>query len=247
MPRLKNSIKYLLHNLFGFRNYLFLFSIFKIVTLRWDRKENDFFRFMDLIKSEGIILDIGANIGIMAVHLARKQRTSTVYCFEPVPENISALTRIVSFFGVKNVRIREHALGNSAGEIEMVIPVIGSVKMQGLSHVLHSSIRENNEGKKFKVPVQRLDDIHEIVHGKQPVTAVKIDVENFEAFVFEGAVELLKKHRPVIYCELWDNDNRNHCFELLRKLGYAICVNEKGALVPFDAGRHHTQNFFFIP
>ncbi len=63
----------------GFRTYLYVFAIFKIKTLRSDPKEKDFFHFLSLLKDgKGAVLDIGANIGIMTVHLARKLPNSTV-------------------------------------------------------------------------------------------------------------------------------------------------------------------------
>ncbi|MEN9442625.1 MAG: hypothetical protein RLZ33_2702, partial [Bacteroidota bacterium] len=55
----------------GFRTYLYVFAIFKIKTLRSDSKEKDFFHFLSLLEDgKGAVLDVGANIGIMTVHLA---------------------------------------------------------------------------------------------------------------------------------------------------------------------------------
>jgi hypothetical protein len=94
------------------------------------------------------------------------------------------------------------------------------------------------------VPQHRLDQLGNIVQG---VKAIKIDVENFEYFVFKGAENTLRKYKPLIYCELWDNENRAQCFELLSgELGYKIMVLEEGKLVKFDPGVHENQNFFFV-
>ena len=136
---MKNAVKYILHTLLGFKNYLFVFSLFKISTLKRDKKEKDFFQFLRLIPENTAVLDIGANIGIMTVHLARI-KGATVYAFEPMPNNIAAFQRIVRHFKLSNVKLFEVALGNTEGEAEMVMPVISSVRMQGLSHVVHESI-----------------------------------------------------------------------------------------------------------
>jgi len=88
---MKNTVKYVLHKLLGFKNYLFIFSLYKILTLRKDKNEKDFFAFLHLLPENTAVLDIGANIGIMTVHLARTIKGVTVYSFEPMPNNIVAL------------------------------------------------------------------------------------------------------------------------------------------------------------
>jgi ubiquinone/menaquinone biosynthesis C-methylase UbiE len=82
---MKNTIQKYLQKILGFNNYLFIFSVFKILTLRFDRKENDFFYFLRLLPENAIVLDIGANIGIMSVHLCKNVKKGMVYAFEPIP------------------------------------------------------------------------------------------------------------------------------------------------------------------
>jgi len=243
---IKNSIQHFLQSLLGFKRYLFTFAIFKIGTLRYDRKENDFLFFLHLIEKEGIILDIGANLGIMAVKLAKRKTKSQIFAFEPIPTNMETLQKVIRFFRLKNVSLFEFALGDHTGKIEMVMPMIGSVKKQGLSHVIHESISEFNEGEKFTTDIRQLDEITEIKNSGLPVTAIKIDVENFEYFVLKGGQELLKKWKPIIYCELWENQNREQCFELLENIGYQTKVRIGNSLCAYDKKKNDTQNFFFV-
>lgn len=243
---MKNAAKYILHRLLGFKNYLFIFSLFKISTLKRDKKEKDFFQFLRLIPENTAVLDIGANIGIMTVHLARI-KGATVYAFEPMPNNIEAFRRIIRHFGLSNVKLFEIALGNTEGEVEMVMPVISSVRMQGLSHVVHESITENNEGERFKVPLKMADRMQELQSCPQRISAIKIDVENFEFFVLDGARQLIAKHRPVVYAELWDNENRSQCLELFTSLDYKTYVAVNENLTLYDASLHFKQNFIFLP
>ena len=203
--------------------------------------------FLSLLDDEGIVLDIGANIGIMSVHFARKLRNAIVFAFEPIPHNIRALKKVIAFYKLKNVQIFETALGDKNGEASMVMPVLNKVKMQGLSHVLHESINDFNEGEEFKTPIIMLDDISDINESEKKVQAIKMDVENFEYFVLKGGTNLIRKHKPLIYSELWDNDNRERCFELMSSLGYRIQYRDGKKLVDFDPAIHTSQNFFFIP
>jgi len=244
---MKNSIKVILQKLLGFENYLFLFAVYIISSLRWNKKEGDFIFFRDMIPDEGMILDIGANIGVMAVHLARAHKKAMICAFEPIPYNIKTLKRIVRKYKINNISVVESALGDKTGTIEMVMPVHKSARLQGLSHVLHQSITENNEGERFSPPITTLDNFFKENPSDKPITAIKIDVENFEYFVFKGATETLKKHRPIIYCELWENKNREDCFSLFTELGYDIQVLQGNKLYNFDPSLHKTQNFFFIP
>lgn len=244
---MKNTIKYILQQALGFKNYLFVFSLFKIYTLKRDKNEKDFFLFLNLIPENTIVLDIGANIGIMTVHLARSIKNSTVYSFEPIPNNIEAFKRVVKYFKLNNVRLFEIALGNTEGETEMVMPVIGSLQMQGLSHVVHNSIKANNEGELYKVPLKVLDKMQELANLSQRISAIKIDVENFEYFVLDGAKNILMKHKPIVYAELWENENREKCFELFRQLHYSVMIVHNNKIVMFDSIQHKTQNFIFLP
>jgi len=244
---MKEQVKKILQKLLGFDRYLFVFSIFIIKTLRWNRNECDFLHFLKHIPPEGIILDVGANIGIMSVWLAKKYPRAQIYSFEPIPHNIKALKRIITHFNLKNVVVVEKALGNENKFVEMVMPIVNEVNMQGLSHVMHESIEVFNEGKKFEVEMIRLDDFAAIRQHDVPITAIKLDVENFESFVLHGAKNIIEQHRPIIYTELWENANREKCFEFMKQFNYRIQFLDNNHLIDFVPSLHKTQNFFFIP
>jgi len=239
---IENFVKRFLQKIFGFRNYLFIFSIFSINRLRWGRIESEFLEFMKLVPDEGVILDLGANIGIMTAHIASRRKNAVVYSFEPMPDNLVALKRIIRHYKLRNVKVFECALGDSNGEIKMVMPVVADVRMQGLSHVAQDGSGES--GNYFTVPLKKLDDLQELHTENIKITAIKIDVENFEYFVLKGGRELLARHHPVIYSELWNNENRSNTINMLSEIGYLVKVNEHGKLVAFNG--QDAQNFIFI-
>lgn len=228
----------------GFRTYLYVFSLFKIRTLRSDANEKDFFHFLNLLKDgKGDVLDIGANLGIMTVHLAQKLPNSTIHAFEPMPDNLSVLKRIISKFNLQKTKVHPLAVGDTEGTVKMVLPEHGKTKLQGLSHVKHESIEDWYDGQEFEVRIDKLDNL---ING-QPVQAIKIDIENFEYFALKGGSRVIESNKPVIYAELWDNDNRTKCFELLSGMGYkAHIVDKEEKLVEFEANKHIKQNFIFI-
>jgi hypothetical protein len=80
----------------------------------------------------------------------------------------------------------------------------------------------------------------------QEIKAIKIDVENFEYFVLKGGVQLLNDNKPLIYMELWNNDNRINCMNFLSNLNYECFVIENNQCVHFQVDNHKQQNFLFI-
>ena len=239
---LKDIIRTVFQKLLGYDHYLFLFSRFTIKRIEKGYHEQEFMYFVNMVPNRGVVLDIGANIGIMTVLLAKKLDKATVYSFEPIPNNLKALKRVIQYYALHNVQVFETALGETPGELSMVVPVVKNAVMQGLSHVVEEGITE--EGHFFSVPVQQLDAIPALRELPE-ITAIKIDVENFEYYVLKGGAALLRKHKPVIYCELWDNDRRRLCFEYLQGLGYQVKVYENNSLVDFI--EQASINCFFMP
>lgn len=244
---MKTFVKYVLQKILGLKTYLYVFALFIIVKIRFDKKEKDFFHFLELIPDGGIVLDLGANIGVTSYHLSKKLPKSTIFSFEPLTLNMDTLKRVKKRFKLKNINEYQVAVGEKAGTLEMVMPVINNVPMHGLSHVIHEENKEFNSGLKYNVPVIFLDEFNPLVETKKRITALKIDVENFEYFVFKGAENLLASHKPIIYCELWENENRKKCFDLLNKLNYSAFILYKKELLPIEKTTINKHNFFFMP
>jgi len=244
---MKTFVKYILQKILGLKTYLYVFALFVIVKLRWDKKEKDFFHFLSLIPDGGFILDLGANIGVTSYHLSKKFPKSTVFSFEPLTLNMDTLKRVKKRFKLYNIRELQVAVGDKPGTLEMVMPVINNVPMHGLSHVIHEDNTEFNSGLKYKVPVVCLDSLAEIKQPGKRITAMKIDVENFEYFVLKGAEKLITENQPVIYCELWENDNRKKCIDFLNNLKYSAFILHKKELLSFEKANIEKHNFFFLP
>ncbi|MFD1551960.1 FkbM family methyltransferase [Putridiphycobacter roseus] len=238
---MKNRIKYILQKILGYHTYLYWFSLFKIKTLKGDKKEGDFFYFMNSIDQAGDLLDIGANIGIMTYHLSKHFPDRKIYAIEPMPDNLAILEKVVAHKKLKNVNILPLAVGHEATNLEMVLPLERNVKMQGLAHVVHDSIAEWNEGEKFNVKCITLDQEFENVR----IAGIKMDIENFEYFALLGGQKMIQKYKPVIYLELWPNEGRDKCFDLLNKLGYKAFVVIESKLIKFNPAIHEKQNFVF--
>ena len=242
---MERKIQHLLQRLLGFHRYLYVFSRFKAATLRFDRNERDVLRLVELMPRDGVVLDIGANIGIMTVHLARRVDHGHVHAFEPVPDNLAVLREIVRRRGLTNVTVHGIALGDSSDTLEMVMPLESSVRMQGLSRVLTGGVSDPESGEHYHVPQRRLDDIEELFGAD--VTGIKIDVEDFEQFVFAGGRSLIERCRPIVYTELGIGENRRVSMEFFTDLEYVVGVLDGDDLVAWDPDLHTKHNFFMFP
>ena len=241
---MKNFVRGTLQKTFSFEIYLFLFSLYSIKTAVFGNYEKEFLHFIKIIKKDGIILDIGANIGITAAPLGKSFPKSKIHAYEPIPENFSTLVKVVNYLKIPNIKFFNMALGSEEGSLKMIMPIRGNSKMQGLSKAHKPG--SNEEGVLYEVPLKTLDELYPDQTG---ITAIKIDVENFEFEVLRGGKKLLERNMPMIYCELWDNENRTNVFDLLTSLGYKtyIYTGESATLEQVDLRKKVPgSNFFFL-
>jgi FkbM family methyltransferase len=176
--------------------------------------------FLRLLPPGGRLLDIGANIGLTVVYARKKRPDLKVVAFEPLPFNLAAARRLCGILHVGNVDFREVALGDSTGTVEMVMPTVAQMVASAQSYVVHDGFDYspvlNEGGERFMVPLTMIDSLE-----LPQVDGIKLDVENFESHVLRGAIRLLKRDHPIIYCELWDTPNRREVMSLLGDLGYS--------------------------
>jgi len=243
---LKNFIIGILQVIVGFNNYLLLFSCNKILFLRFDRRKKDFLRFVKMIPNESNVLIIGANTGITTVPVARRISSGKIIAFEPVAQNVIILKRVLHIFRVENkVSVVSSALGNSNGSIKMVLPVWGFTKKHGFAHVAEEALTGDEKGIVSESRIQRLDDVEELRAMK--INYIKIVAENYEYNILSGGKNLIEENRPVIYCELWDNDHRLKTLELIKSFRYQVKVFRDGNLHEYNPAIDKQKYFFFFP
>lgn len=240
---LKNKIRHWCQQLIGLNRYLFLFARLTIFRIRYLGHEKEFRYFMRLLPPTGIMLDIGANIGVMTAVLARKFPQCKVIAFEPVPHNADILRKVKAFFRLTNIQICQTALGETGGEITMLTPLVHAAVMHGLSHVWQGSER-TTPADAFTVPVTTLDQL-QLLQTAGKISAIKIDVENYEYYVLKGGRQLLQKHCPLVFAELWNDGKKANCITLMQELGYTVKIYDKGALIDYSG--EDVLNYFFLP
>ena len=212
------TIKRVAYKALGTSNFLLATGLYQV-----RRGEGSYRTFLELLPQKGRLLDIGANIGVTTAIARKKRPDLEVISFEPLSLNVKAAKRLCRVLRVSNVDFREVALGDQQGTVEMAMPTIGDILRTPQSYVVYdgytSPIAEAAV-EKFTVPVKTIDSLH-----LPKVDGIKIDVENYESFVFRGAIELLKRDLPMIYCELWMSEagiteNGRDVVAILTGLGY---------------------------
>jgi FkbM family methyltransferase len=242
---MKDFIIYILQFFLGYDNYLKAFSIFKIKTLSLDRRKSDFLFFEKLLCTDANILVIGACTGITTVPLAKDRSHRRIFAYEPLLSNFLVLNNVVKYYRLTNINTYQLGIGNKTEEREILLPIVHYARKHGLAHIKDPSNKDYNTGISEIVRIDCLDNRTEL--KGITITGMKVVAENFEYQIFEGAKKLLEKSKPLIYCELWNNDKRERVFELIKTLGFDVFYRKQNFLLPYKKGSYTGKNFFFKP
>jgi FkbM family methyltransferase len=181
------------------------------------------------------VVDVGANYGHYALTAANLiGPDGLAIAFEPHPSVCADLRRNASLVTHDNLLVFAIALGDTNGETEMAV----DSKTSGRSSLVAELVP--NPGETIRVPVRRLGDLLAEVAPSRRVGLMKVDVEGFEAQVFTGAWDILKRDLPVVFTEFSmarisrAGQNAGALLERLFALGYqAKLIDEKNLqLVP---------------
>jgi FkbM family methyltransferase len=134
-------------------------------------------------------LDVGAHEGVVLGEMVRLAPSGRHVAWEPLPALARGLrTKFPS------VEVREAALSDRAGEREFA----HVVDAPGWSGFLARPVPTGGPVETITVRCERLDDA--LPQDVNPVF-MKIDVEGAEEQVLVGAIETLRRHRPVVAFE----------------------------------------------
>ncbi len=135
------------------------------------------------LKTGDRVVDVGANIGqtVMAAAV-QVGRSGHVIGIEPHPRTFRFLQENITLNGVANVELLNAAAGASPGRASF-----SDDRRDDMNRI---------DGGALEVPVCRLDDI---APDGESVALLKVDVEGYEKFVFDGATALLQRTQCVLF------------------------------------------------
>ena len=165
------------------------------------------------IKEDGLIVNIGANIGLMAVYLAKQFPRSSVVAIEPNPDTFELLRQNVSHNDLtSSIECVSVCIGDQEGMVDLSI-IEGKPEYSSVGGVVHSAV-SNVVQRNVRVPITTLGN----VVAERPISLLFIDVEGAEELVLRGAREILARDKPILYFECADS--------LLAKFGHSAASIE---------------------
>jgi len=178
-----------------------------------------------LVQPGDAVYDIGANVGLYAVRLARRVGGGgRVYCLEPNPVCVSYLQANLSLHELDNVEILPVAASDRTGVVEFSIHYGNS--SIGLSEA--SPFYRSKLGHEVRVCCAPVDELIR-EHALRPPRVIKMDIEGAEALALRGMRETLEAERPTLILELHGAWNAKTSLEQLDPLGYRYLDPASGA------------------
>lgn len=138
----------------------------------------------------GVFVDVGANVGLLTMLIARHRPDVRVWALEPVPTTANRLADNVSRAGLPGVATMRIAAGAAPGEV-----LIATTPDSAFAHRVTAA-----DGAPTRCHLVPLDDVWRD-EGRPRVDAIKIDVEGAESDVLAGARDLLTAHHPLLIVE----------------------------------------------
>lgn len=158
----------------------------------WDETHRD--GYLRYVRNRNVVVQAGGNCGLYPRLFAKYFKT--VYTFEPDALNFYCL---VNNCQLPNIIKFNAALGASSGMV--------NVNKAGPANVGMHTVQENPVG---FIPQIAIDSL-----GLPECDLIQLDVEGYEPKVIQGALETIRKFRPVISCE-----NGGSVWDVLINLGY---------------------------
>ena len=166
-------------------------------------------------------IDVGSNIGFWSKQLAEKFKH--VYAFEPHPDNNECYKKNLKDYN--NYTVYEIAVSNVSNKI---LNLYVSPNECGNASLNNFGVLEGTTNlkinavdlKKIPVKVEKIDD-----YNLKDIGFIKVDCQNHEQEVVEGAIQTIDKYSPVLCLELpirneKEINYRNNMIEYLKKYNY---------------------------
>ena len=210
---------------------------------------NEFALFDRLLESGMTVVDIGANDGFYTSLAAAKVGAGgRVISFEPSPREFERLTANVALNRFENVETVRKGVAERAGT--------ASFKIAGYEHegqnTLGDFVWDVRESTEETIELTTLD---EELAGRNltRLDVIKIDIEGAELRALRGAVETLKKWRPVMLLEMLEKAmahqgcTGDELIEFLKGADYEILGYSDETGLPAAWDRERDENILAVP
>jgi FkbM family methyltransferase len=174
-------------------------------------------KLLETIVPGDIIYDIGANIGVQTVFMAKKTGVGgKVVAIEPEFVSFNSLNTNITLNKLANVKAIQVALGKDHSESKLY-----SDRATG-----DCSLVNKRKAKPFQETIVMPGDLLVEKYNLPLPNIVEIDVEGYEFYVIEGLKNALSQSKcKLVFCEIHPTMLPNHisfgqCVELLKSYGF---------------------------
>ncbi len=224
------------------QSQLYLFGNFEPATVKVLKR---------LLKSGDTVLDIGANVGYIALEMAKHIGASgKVFAFEPDAKNFTLLKRNLELNPDCNIEPIPLAVSDTNAPIRLYK---ANFDFNSGAHSILPS--EKHSTQFIEIPSTTMDDFVQS-RDIQNLNFIKIDIEGAEMSAFKGMRHTLSRFRPIVIAEL--------CAEHQARAGYttqavkewmatdvqmqAFKISDNGTLHRVKLEEEHVaDNVAFIP
>ena len=169
-----------------------------------------------LVRPGGVCIDVGANIGVHTVRLAKLAGPEgSVHAIEAWPEVAARLAGNVELNGLVNVTIHTFAASSQLGE-KLVLHLPARTNHRGRA----SGLRHEYLTDSITVDTTTVDSLN-----LSSLDLIKIDVEGAEGPVIAGAAATIERCQPAIVAELnttMTDSTSGGYFDRFAQYGYRV-------------------------
>ena len=141
------------------------------------------------IKGGNIVVDVGANIGLHTLNMARiVGNTGQVFAFEPDPSNFKILGKNVKVNNYKNIILEQKAVGDKHGRATLY---------QSDDPGRHRIFPQTKAKGQVQVELTSLDKYFIDSNLVDKINFIKIDIEGLEFSVLKGMENILKNNKKI--------------------------------------------------
>jgi FkbM family methyltransferase len=192
-----------------------------LTTGAWEQNQLCLYR--SYIPDDGVMVDVGANVGVNSMFAKKRIPTATIHAIEASQDNFKILNK-----NIEGTDIKAHFLAVADHD--------GTIRFAGSG--TNAKISENG----VEVPAAKLDTF---AKDLRHIDLLKIDVEGFTDVVLSGATDALRKtRRAIVEFSIGDVTQRfggsvsveDHFEQLLRNIPYpyAYYISRNDGLVKMD-------------
>jgi FkbM family methyltransferase len=201
----------------------------------------------DFLRSDMVLLDIGANIGEYSIFAAKRLTQGKVVAFEPVPALRKMLDENIELNQFTNVIVKPFGLSDEVGSFPIYF--VGENENEGQATFFPGLLQNQRS---VKAELKKLDDEWDQLSLNR-LDFIKMDIEGSELKALQGAQNVIARFRPLVMLEVsevtyqaagYSLKDVSDFFEPMNYLPFA--VDKMGKLISSSA-MPSFGNVIFVP